>query len=75
MHLINNFESLSEGDFVFWDRCCQMTLDQSVLRNSEASQGGPQGDKPKGILKNRNESVDETKRSSSTSGGVMDLEI
>lgn len=77
MHLLNHFEDLNEDDLIYWDRCCQMTLDQSVMRGSEGSQGGPMtlGDRPKGILKNRKEALEETKRTSSSSGGVLDMEI
>lgn len=27
LHMIDHFEDLTEEDFVYWDRCCQMTLD------------------------------------------------
>jgi hypothetical protein len=72
LHMMNHFEDLTEEDFVSWSQCCSMTLDQSVYRQSEGSQGGPL-EKPRGILKNRHEQMEETKRSSQTSG-VMELE-
>jgi hypothetical protein len=31
MYMIDRFEELSEEDFVYWDRCCQMTEDTSML--------------------------------------------
>jgi len=36
--MIGRYEELSDDDFLYWDKCCQMTADTSLLNKEEKSQ-------------------------------------
>jgi hypothetical protein len=33
--MIERFEEMSEEDFAYWDKCCQMSEDNSILMESK----------------------------------------
>ena len=62
LYMMDRFEDLTDDDFYYWDKCCQMTADTTVPRRESV--------KGKSILKNKNESnLEETKRSSDVTDG------
>ena len=54
LYMISRFEELSDDDLVYWDKCCQITQEVTMTKVEDTAR--------RGILKHRNDSMEESKR-------------